>query len=82
MEPTVSEGREDYVVCSMCGESIETDIERAFAFGTENLLCPECSVARGGVYDEEGGVWDTAPDLTGLGDEAYGAAPHEKRRRR
>ena len=77
--------REDWegaAVCALCGAPVESDTEGAFGFGTENVLCAECAVARGGRYDVERDVWEVAPDLSGLGDEAYGAAPHEVRRRR
>lgn len=66
-------------ICAACGAQVPAG-GRIFAFGTDNALCGECGVARGGRYDAERDVWDVQPDLTGLTDEAYGAAPHEKRR--
>lgn len=69
-------------LCSACGARIEAGAEGSFGFGTENVLCPACAAARGGRYDAEGERWVVEPDLSGLGDEAYGAAPHEQRRRR
>ncbi|HXK23184.1 MAG TPA: hypothetical protein VMS55_10970 [Myxococcota bacterium] len=33
-------------------------------------------------YDAQRDAWDVEPDLSSLRDEAYGAAPHEMRRRR
>jgi hypothetical protein len=68
--------------CAACGATLEGDGDRAFEFGDENLLCFECAVARGGRYDESRDAWEPGPDLRGLGDEAYGASPHEQRRRR
>jgi hypothetical protein len=69
-------------VCAACGQRIAVDSERAFGFGAENALCAACAIQRGGRYDAERDVWDVAPDLAGLDDEAYGAAPHERRRAR
>jgi hypothetical protein len=70
---------EEPSVCAGCGAQV-SETESPFAFGTENVLCSECALARGGRYDVERDVWEEAPDLTGLPDEAYGAAPHERRR--
>jgi hypothetical protein len=78
--PVDHEEREEAAVCAVCGADV-SDAENPFVFGTENVLCSECALARGGRYDVERDVWETAPDLTGLPDEAYGAAPHERRRR-
>jgi hypothetical protein len=68
-------------VCSACGAAIHEGVQGSFAFGTENALCAGCAAARGGRYDAERDRWDVEPDLAGLGDEAYGASPHEQRRR-
>ncbi len=76
------EDREECFVCSLCGAQVAAESERAFAFGTENVLCSACATARGGRYDALRDVWDVVPDLAGLADEAYGAAPHEVRRGR
>jgi len=70
---------EEAAVCALCGAQV-SDAESPFVFGTENVLCPECALARGGRYDPERDVWEAAPDLTDLPDEAYGAAPRERRR--
>jgi hypothetical protein len=75
MEP---DDREQPEVCSLCGAAL-LETAPAFAFGTENVLCAACSTSRGGRYDEERDVWAVPPDLSGLDDEAYGAAPHERR---
>ena len=65
--------------CAACGAALEGDAGRAFEFGDENLLCFECAVARGGRYHESRDAWEPAPDLRGLGDEAYGASPRSSR---
>ena len=69
-------------VCSACGAAVDESAQGAFGFGTENVLCGACARARGGRYDALRDTWDTLPDLSGLGDEAYGAAPHERSPRR
>jgi hypothetical protein len=76
------EDREEREVCASCGVRVAPESEGAFGFGTGNVLCAECAGARGGRYDARRDVWDVAPDLAGLSDEAYGAAPHERRRGR
>lgn len=82
MESMDPDDRDDLDTCSLCGAVLSVDSERAFGFGTENVLCAACATARGGRYDAQHDVWEVEPDLTGLTDEAYGAAPHEVRRRR
>lgn len=77
MDPETPDDRNRPELCSLCGAPAA---ERAFAFGTENVLCAACAVERGGCYDAERDVWSTPPDLSGVPDEAYGAAPHERRR--
>ena len=69
-------------VCAGCGRSVAAGSEQTYAFGDENFLCAGCAVDRGGRYDEARDVWAVTPDLSGLPDEAYGAAPHERERRR
>jgi hypothetical protein len=76
------EDREEREVCALCGERLATETEGGFRFGTGNALCPACALARGGRYDARRDAWEVAPDLTGLPDEAYGAAPHDRRRRK
>jgi len=77
-----SEEREERDVCASCGARIALESERAFGFGTGNVLCAKCAASRGGRYDERRDAWDVPPHLTGLADEAYGSAPHEARRGR
>jgi hypothetical protein len=74
------EDREELDVCSLCGSLLSLGPVRAFGFGTDNVLCGACATARGGRYNAERDVWEVTPDLSGLPDEAYGAAPHERRR--
>ncbi len=68
--------------CALCGAALLQGAEPSFAFGVGNQLCWSCAEDRGGRYDAENDVWDQPPDLSGLADEAYGAAPHEVRRGR
>lgn len=73
--------RESSDVCALCGATITADAE-SFGFGAGNQLCFECAAARGGRYDAERDRWEKPPDVRGISDEAYGAAPHDARRRR
>lgn len=79
MEWSNPEDREERDACASCGASIGPDSERGFTFGTGNVLCAACAVQCVGRYDARLDVWDEPPDLAGLADEAYGAAPHEVR---
>ncbi len=56
-----------YEICASCGTEVLSS-ERAYAF-EESVLCYECSLARGGVYDELHDRWTSAPDVSDL--------PHE-----
>jgi hypothetical protein len=80
MTSSDAEDREERETCALCGERIAPASERAFGFGAGNVLCARCAAARGGRFDAERDVWDVSPDLSGIADEAYGAAPHEMRR--
>jgi hypothetical protein len=73
--------REECDVCCLCGAVLTADSERGFGFGTGNVLCAACATARGGRYDAEREAWAVSPDLSGLPDEAYGAAPRARRPR-
>jgi hypothetical protein len=55
--------------------------ERGFPFGTGNVLCWTCALARGGGYDADRDTWLVPAGLSDLPDEAYGASPHEVRRK-
>ncbi len=82
MDPEDPEDREVSAECGLCGARISLASGRAFEFGAENVLCFDCALERGGRYDEARDVWEVSPDLSGLGDEAYGSSPHEIRRGR
>ena len=56
----------DVLGCSDCGRPIDAETERAFAITPEIVLCYECSVRRGGSYDDARDAWRTAPRLEGL----------------
>ncbi|MBZ0117432.1 MAG: hypothetical protein K8H88_10580 [Sandaracinaceae bacterium] len=48
--------------CAACGVHITTSGDRVFAFGEDRVLCFACSIARGGIHDEEAGRWTQPPD--------------------
>lgn len=56
----------DLVLCAHCGAEISLGDKRSFAFGQDDALCFECSIERGGTYDEGRDDWVQAPDLRGL----------------
>ena len=68
--------------CSACGAQVDADADGVYGFGSGNVLCAPCALARGGRYDVARDAWDRRPDLSGLRDESYGDAPGEQRRRR
>ena len=49
-------------ICAQCGEEIPPELERAFLLGPDEVLCYECAVARGAVYDDVNEAWLVAPD--------------------
>ncbi len=51
-------------ICSQCGDEISPELERGFLVGPDEILCFECAVARGAVYDEVSEAWVVAPDST------------------
>ncbi len=53
-------------VCAQCGEELWPELERAFTFGDDQVLCFECAIARGGIYNERKDRWMKPPNVTGL----------------
>jgi hypothetical protein len=53
--------KSDLVVCSDCGASVNSGCDREFEFGGTLVLCFECSLNRGGRYDEAKDLWSHAP---------------------
>jgi hypothetical protein len=56
----------DKSICSQCGEEFWPELERGFVLVEEVVLCFECALARGGIYEEREDRWVKPPDLTGL----------------
>ncbi len=54
--------------CCDCAATIEPGTARAFALDGE-VLCFECAIRRGGVYDEPHDRWLVAPKLEDEPDE-------------
>ncbi|MCK6534585.1 MAG: hypothetical protein L6Q84_16545 [Polyangiaceae bacterium] len=54
--------------CAECGAEIAPGPDRAFAYSDEDVICYECSVKRGGVWDALHERWEKDPDLAGLPD--------------
>jgi hypothetical protein len=54
----------EYEICASCGTEV-LPTERPYAF-EDQVLCYECAIARGGVYDETHDHWDRPPDVSDL----------------
>lgn len=59
----------EQIECYDCGASVAPGTDRAFVVSDEAVLCFECSVERGGRYDEVQDAWLKAPRLDGIADE-------------
>ncbi len=55
--------------CFDCGATVTAATDRAFVVSDEVALCFDCSIARGGRYDERRDSWLTSPRLDGIADE-------------
>jgi hypothetical protein len=61
MEPDLEQ-----LSCVDCGTAIDADqavAARTFAITDEVVLCHECALRRGGVYDDSDDKWKHAPRL-------------------
>jgi hypothetical protein len=64
-EPEEEREEERTLACADCGAStFATD--RAYEFGSEQLLCWQCAERRGGRYDAHQERWSRAPDVADL----------------
>jgi hypothetical protein len=63
------EEEDELTECAECGDEIAPATDEAFAFGETGVLCLECALQRGGVYDALEDRWTRTPDLSGLWDE-------------
>jgi len=55
--------------CCDCGAAIAAATDRSFAVSDEEVLCFDCAVRRGGVYDALWERWTLVPNVAGLPDE-------------
>jgi hypothetical protein len=64
---------EEFTLCQCvgCGADIDVTADRYYASSDtdETVLCFECAIARGGVYDENHDTWTVPPDASLLPDE-------------
>ena len=54
---------------AQCGDPIDGDVERGFAFGAEYVLCWRCATERGGIYDGDQESWMVPPEVADLIDD-------------
>jgi hypothetical protein len=57
---------EDFVACAVCGAQVALGSDRSFAFGSDQAVCWECSLKRGGRYDAQHERWEVAPRIVDL----------------
>lgn len=65
MDTTAEDEDLELEVCAACGADI-SDEAVAYALPTQEYICLDCAVARGGELDELRERWIRAPDITGL----------------
>jgi len=54
------------LACAACGGEIGFRDERSFAFGSDQAVCWECCLKRGGRYDAHLDRWEVAPRVVDL----------------
>jgi hypothetical protein len=52
--------------CVSCGAEVWPERDRGYFIGPDDVLCFECAVAKGGVFDEVQERWTVEPTLTGV----------------
>ena len=57
---------EEFVSCLDCGASVAPAVDRVFPVGCEDVICMECALKRGGIYDEGEDRWETEPQIDDL----------------
>lgn len=60
----------ELVDCALCGSEVTLGRDRSYAFGENAVLCFECAVCRGGVFDDAARSWRQVPNLCGLRERA------------
>jgi hypothetical protein len=53
------------IECAECGDLIE-ESSPFFAYSERHILCFECAIRRGALYDVRRDVWTKGPSLEGL----------------
>jgi hypothetical protein len=64
-EPEEEREEEGTLTCADCGAATYA-ADRAYAFGSEQLLCWQCAERRGGRYDARQERWSHPPDVANL----------------
>jgi hypothetical protein len=57
---------DDLTSCADCGAPVSPKEDRVYAFGIDSVLCMECSLRRGGAYDELNARWAVPPRIHDL----------------
>ena len=66
MEP---EELAELVECWECGATVSPSEDAVYQFGDKAVLCLECSIKRGGEYDDAEERWTRPPSLDALPNE-------------
>jgi hypothetical protein len=53
--------------CADCGGDVDRGRERAYALGPQAVLCHDCAVRRGALWDDVRERWVRDPDTRDLG---------------
>ena len=61
--------RDELAECCDCGATIAPTTDRAFVIQDTAVLCFDCAVKRGGVYDGREDRWTVPPRVADLPDE-------------
>jgi hypothetical protein len=60
------EEAEQLLPCASCGALISSGTDRGYLFGSQQIVCFECAVSRGGIYDASKDRWTVAPRVADL----------------
>jgi hypothetical protein len=55
--------------CNDCGAEVTPGADRTYSISPELILCFECAVKRGGIYEEREDRWLKEPDVSDEPDE-------------
>ena len=60
------EESEQLTPCAACGAMIWPSTDRGYTFGSQQALCWDCAIRRGGTYDADKDRWTVDPNVGDL----------------